>query len=295
MSDPYREGAPIPSRRRVDADVTISAVDPNVDALLLLLVPSELRERIERLRKAGEEASDDDRVELAEALQEALAIGGERQRDLRHLPTDHPDPPSLEDLWGQIGTETAAAPIVEKVAGIVREIDGSAEVTRTGPRITARLETKGAPIVWSIHLGAPLVVGGEVRSFAASSHWMATRAAKDLPRVFLRAEGAADTVLKALRLRTEVEIGDEKLDDAFFVEGDGPFVRPLFTRELREAFVQRGDAGQFTFLLHDATASLAWKEGLTFGHVHAASFLASAEVLVAVRAALGCLPLVRAE
>lgn len=290
---PYREASHAPSKRRVEADETIGAADAKVGPLLLLFVPAELRERIGQLRGGGEDASDDDRVALAEALQEAIAIGEERDHDLHVLPTQHPEAPRLDDPWGHPGTDSAAAPLLKKAHCLAQDIDGDADVTCTGPRITARIRKHATPILWSIDLRAPVILqaGGDVLSFAAASHWMATCVSEDTPKIFLRGEGIADKTLKALRLRTEVEIGNTAFDDAFFVDGDECFVRALMTRELRNAFVERADAGEFTFLLDGSTASLAWKGGLPGAVVTERPFLHSVDVLLALRAALGRLRL----
>jgi hypothetical protein len=294
---PYRDAVHAPTKRRIEADEAIASYDAKMGPLVRLFLPAELRERIERLRNASEDATDDTRVELAASLEEALEIAKDREVDLRNLPNEHPRSPPLHDLWGPTGTESAAAPVLQKVQALVYGIDRGAEVTRTGPRITARFRTQGAPILWSIHLGAEIIfkAGGDAVSFASSSHWMGMRLPEGTPELFIRKEGLADTVLKALHLRTEVELDDEAFDDTFFVESDDAFVRALSTRNLRDAFVDRALRGDFTFWLDGSTASLAWKGGLIAGLVTEAALAPSIDVLVALRASLGGLQLIRPE
>lgn len=292
---PYRKGERVPTRQCVEAEAAIGRCDATMGPLSLTFVPVVLRERIERLRRAGEGADDDVRISLAEALEEALSIVKDREADLRDLPMVHPDAPSFDDVWGPTGTEVAAAPVVEEVRALVQRSDRSAEVTRTGACIVATFASRGTPIVWSVHLGAGLSLrtGGDVHAFATSSHWLGTSVPDGIPRLFLRMGTLSDAVLKALHLRTEVEVGDDVFDEAFFVEGEKDLTRELLTNELRDAFLEQAHFGEFTFLLEGSTASLVWKGSLPFGLVPEGPLVSSVKVLCALRASLGRLRLLR--
>jgi hypothetical protein len=294
MSDgPYRDPIQLPTVRRLEAEEAIARWEAMADPLLDIFLPRELRERIEELRTGAERESDDARVELAGLLEEALSVAKDRELELRSPPDGHPAPPPLDDVWGPVGVEAAAMPILEQAQAAVREVDGGAEVTRTGPRITARFTVRAVPTLWSLDLGGEvgLRAGGNAVTFTTSSHWMAVRVSDKTPKLFIRREGVADAVLKALRLRADAEVDDGVFDDAFFVEGDSVFARALLTKRLRDAFRGRAGLGAFTFGLDGSTASLAWKGGLLSGLVTKAAFPASVDILVAMRDALGGLRL----
>ena len=142
--------------------------------------------------------------------------------------------------------------------------------------------------------GVGLESAAQVNAFMSSSHWMGTSVPSGLPEVFIRREGLADAMMKAIRVRTEAQIGDALFDSAFYVEDGRPGVlRELFTPDLRAAFLARADVGDFTFRLRDADASLAWKTVFPSGLVSADVAARSIELLVALRDALGRLQLVR--
>lgn len=296
MRAPYRSSEGTPSKRRLDADQTIATHEGELGPSSLLVVPAPLRRRVEALRAAGEAASDDERVALAEALEETVAIVRARADDVRALPDGHPAEPELEDRWGPIGTESAAASAVKAVRDAVAALDHAGEVTLTGPRITARFRTRGAPLVWSVHLGGAVSAGGygaEVQAFTSSSHWMATSTPGDLPEVFLRGETVTDKVLGALHLRPEPKVGDDAFDAAFFLErGDADYLRAVLGPGLRRAMLARSELGGFTCLHRDGEASLAWRTSLG-SLVRAEVCAASAEILVAFRVALAGLELLR--
>jgi hypothetical protein len=266
--------------------------------LALALLPSGLRERISRLRADVEHGNDEEAVdascdELATSLEEALALTEERHGDLRTMPFEHPSAPALDDLWGPVGTENAAEPLLAQLTETARRLDPNTSADRTGPRLTARFIHDNTPMLWSVHLGLP-IAGRDavVFSFASGSHWLATCVPPDFPNISIRPEGITDSIGKALRLKQEVELGHPAFDDAFFVEGQEHFTDALLTRPVRDALLDRLRLGELTFRVGATTASVAWKTGL-IGGVIGSALRPSADILVALRAAFENLPLLR--
>ncbi len=182
-ADPYRDPEQATTKRRIEAGERIASFEAKLAPLTLLVVPEDLRERIGRLRGLGEDASDDVRSELAESLEIALSTALEHEHDFRHLPDEHPEGPANHDSWGLMGTESAAASALMAVHAATYEVDRDAEITLTGPRITARLRVDGSPVLWSIHLGGEVTLGRslEVHAFSTSSHWIETSVPKVVP------------------------------------------------------------------------------------------------------------------
>jgi hypothetical protein len=294
---PYRTAERIPTQRRLEADATIHAWDERIGSLQLVFLSADLRKRIERLRATGSDSDDDSRVALADALDEAVESLKTRTLELRKPPETYPRGPTLEDLWGPIGTESAARPVLRDVESAAHQYDRNAHVTLTGPRITARLSHHGSPILWSLHLGSGLNLRpqDEVECFLTGSHWMGTSVSAGIPRLFLRAEGITDTVFKALHLRSEIHVGDEAFDDAFFLEGAAEFARVLFTQELRRAFFERARFGRFSFLLHGGVGSLKWTTSFATDHIDEKIFGASVTILRALRTSLREIRLIDGE
>lgn len=292
--DPYRSAAKVVSPARVEADENIAVKDLALGPLAPLFFPRELRERIEALRPLE---SDESQIELAEKLEEATDFIRIRQHELGALPSEHWSPTPLDDRWGPTGMENEAPPVMDEVRTLVSAVDPAVEVTRVGPRITARFTVEDVPITWTIDLFAAgggtvaLHTGTEHILLTHSDHKMGVLVTDDTPKLKIRPETLADDALKLVGIRSEAEIGDKLFDHAFFVDSDPLFAKAMLTGDVRAAFLTRGEVGSFTYWLEGSVAELNWTGGLISGLLTPKAFPSSVALLVATRRALSALEL----
>lgn len=273
------------------------------DALSHLL-PSELRTRIEQLSAIAlpDDASfevltrvADQRLELVDTLDEALALAPTLASGVTHAADGTPSPPSQDDTWGPAGTEDAIIPLRAQAQQIVAHLDPSAGVVTRGARITARMTVEGVAILWVVELGAAVNVNGGLEAsitFLRARHLVEINVPTELPRMRVRPEGLADGVLKLLSLSHELELGDESFDRLCFVEGDPAFAPQLLVENVRSRLVARVKCGAFRFALDGGVASLSWtRSGLSL--IASEDVTASVLVVAALRQAATNVKLLR--
>lgn len=290
-----------------DADLAVAQRRERVTKALWQLLPSEVRARITTLSEVElpEDASfevltkiADQRLELVDALDEALELAPQLLHGVTDAEDGVPAQPSQEDTWGPIGTETAIVPLREHVRRIAAGLDADADVSVSGARITARLTVEGVPIVWRVELGAPVTIN---RGFTASSmsltflrarHVAEVNVPADLPRLSVRPEGLSDAVLKALALERELTLGDKGFDDVCFVEGDEAFAPQLLDEGTRSRLVERVSCGDFRLSLDSGVARVSWsRSGMST--IDDDDTIASLRVLAALRHAAANVKLVK--
>jgi len=303
----YRDASLGVRQHIADAEQAISQRKARMTVALWRLLPGDVRKRIDVLSaiEVPEDASfevltkiADQRLELVDALDEALRLVPELSLGLSDTEEGAPRPPAQDDTWGPIGTEEAIVPLQRLAQTIVRELDPAAEVSVTGPRVTVRLVVEGVPVLWVVELGAPVHLNRGLAStsttvtFLRARHLVEVNIPSELPRLRVRPEGLSDAVLKMLSLEHEIELGDKTFDDACFVEGDDAFAPQLLDEETRARLVERVRCGDFWLRLDGGIAALTWtRSGLTL--IAAVDTIASLRVVAALRHATSKVKLLR--
>jgi len=187
------------------------------------------------------------------------------------------------------------APLLEEAGDATTRIAPDAEVSAVGPRLTAHLSVRGAPLLWVMELGAAVNTSRGLTpsvTFLRASHTFETTTSESLPAFRVRRQGLLDDVLLALRLERDIVQGDRAFDDAFFVEGDADVSRAVLAAEpAREALLACARFG-VDVRVGEGRVRLAWRT-VGASHVDAEMLALAAEALVALREATLSLPLLR--
>jgi hypothetical protein len=291
-----------------EAELAVAERTARVTPALTRILPEELRARIAELRAANEVADDaqleeltrvlDVRAALLDALDEAIALAPSLAATLRNVPDGVPSVPPQDDPWGPAGTEEAMVLLLHSARASAWPLDPDAEISPSGARIVGRLTVDRVPLLWLVELGAWMngnqsPIGGATLTFLRSKQLVEVNVSAALGRLVVRPRGLGDAVRKLLHLDHGLHSGDRAFDDAFFVEGDEAFARPLLTDAVKTRLLESLRHRSFHVVLEGGVASVAWTSLGGDSHFGAEPLGSAVRVLLALRQSAESLELVR--
>ncbi|MBX3189571.1 MAG: hypothetical protein KF819_21275 [Labilithrix sp.] len=184
-----------------------------------------VRERLASLREALELVDAPSLEELARAETSLAAYVDELGALIARLPSveaawhELPDevptpPPPPSSWWFERASSSEADGILRGLTAIVRERDRDAQVLSDGPNsYVTRFTDRGCPFALRATM---LAQNGQVLEVPM---WLVTSVPRAAARLLLRPETLMLSVVKALGIKREIEVGEPSFDGLFLIEG----------------------------------------------------------------------------
>jgi hypothetical protein len=250
-------------------------------------LPAKLRARLQSARdQAMNEANDLEAVRereqaldlYREVIDQALARAPHIDRRINRLPRTYPDriPPRHPYFYPDI-----YSPIVESLRSRVhREVERLAPDATFHDRVPRYFDTQLEPyaveacfVLDAMPLRLHVVVWtmqspGSAPSYSipvTAGFSLLTLVRKSVPSLSLEPEAWHRSLLKALRLKNDVIIGDTEVDRLFIIDGDRDEAQRVLREGLCAALLEMARVEVPRLAIGDGLARLEWRETVDYG------------------------------